>query len=176
MISEKQKYLIFDINCYYQLESQTDNIAKGQPIAFFPELGIHAMIANADGERINWSKKQTELKVKLKQYGFSDIWLTNLKNSLTKQLEKGMSPEEFRLKFLTPIDLLTDMLIIIITNADPSFPKETIAENVIENIFDKNYWEGPVVEQINIVRSISSNLELDKDFVIEFGKIFVNQK
>ena len=43
MITEKQKHLIFDINCFYQLESQNENISNGQPIEMLPELGFVAM-------------------------------------------------------------------------------------------------------------------------------------
>lgn len=175
MITEKQKHLIFDINCFYQLESQKENISNGQPIEMLPELGFVAMKANSDGHGIDWLEKQNEISEKLRQYGFSENWLLKLKTSLNNQINLGLSPEEYRLKFLTPIDMLVNMVMSIIMNADPSFPKQQIAENVINDIFEKDYWEGPVVQQINTVRTLSTSIGLDKNFVIEFGKIFVNQ-
>lgn len=175
MITEKQKHLIFDINCFYQLESQNKNISTGQPIEMLPELSFVAMKASSDGQKINWIEKQKEIKEKLRQYGFSEYWLLKLKDSLNNQLNLGLSPEEFRLKFLTPIDLLVNMVVSIVLNADPSIPKQQIAESVINDIFEKDYWEGPVVQQINTVRTLSTSLGLDKNFVIEFGKIFVIQ-
>lgn len=175
MITEKQKHLIFDINCFYQLESQNENISNGQPIEMLPELGFVAMKASSDEQKINWLAKQNEITEKLKQYGFSENWLLKLKTSLNNQLNSGHSPEDFRIKFLTPIDLLVNMVMSIIMNADPSIPKQQIAEHVINDIFEKDYWEGPVVQQINTVRTLSTSLGLDKYFVIEFGKILVSQ-
>lgn len=175
MISEKQKHLIFDINCFYQLESQNENISSGQPIEMLQELSFIAMKASSEGQKINWLEKQNELNQKLREYGFSENWLLKLKTSLINQLNLGLSPEEYRMKFLTPIDLLVNMVVSIVMNADPSIPKQDIAESVINDIFEKDYWEGPVVQQIKTVRTLSTSLGLDKSFVIEFGKIFVSQ-
>jgi hypothetical protein len=94
---------------------------------------------------------------------------------MDKQLAAGTTVEKFRVKFLTPIDLLVNMIMSILMNADRSFPKEQIAESVIGDIFEKNYWEGPVMQQINTVRTLSSNLGLDRNFVVEFGKVLIRQ-
>jgi hypothetical protein len=68
MITEKQKHFIFDINCFYQLESQKQKIANGQPIAILPELSFVAMKAKSDGQQINWTEKHKELNQKLQTY------------------------------------------------------------------------------------------------------------
>ena len=91
-------------------------------------------------------------------------------------LEKGISPEEFRIKFLKPIDLLINILIAVVNNSDPSYSKEEITETVINDTFESNHWEGPVIQQINTIRELKTNLGLDIKFVDEFGKIFIRQK
>lgn len=175
MCTEKQKYLIFDINCFYQLESQSEKISSGQPIETLPELSIFATKISSGDQEINWPEKQAEINQKLIEYGFSENWLLELKKSIKNQLNLGKTPEEFRLMFLKPINLLTSMLVGILENADPEIPKQKIAESVINDIFEKDHWEGPVVQQVNMVRTLSTNLNLDKSFTIEFGQIFVNQ-
>lgn len=176
MLNENQKNLIFDINCFYQLESQKEKIVKGQPISMLLELSFVAMKENSEGKTIDWNEKIIELNEKLKNYGFSENWILSLKNCVHKQMEKGISPEEFRIKFLKPIDLLINILIAVVNNSDPSYSKEEITETVINDTFESNHWEGPVIQQINTIRELKTNLGLDIKFVDEFGKIFIRQK
>jgi len=175
MITERQKHLIFDINCFYQLASQKSKIANGQPIAMLPELNYVAMQENLKGQSINWADKYKELNNKLINYGLSDKWLSKLIACLDKHISNGISVEEFRVNFLTPIDLLMNMIMSIISVARPDANKENVAEKVISDAFEQNYWEGPVVQQIKIVRTLTTKLGFDKNFVVEFGKIFARQ-
>lgn len=174
MITEKQKKLIFDINCFYQLESQKNNFNRGQPIAFLPELGLIAMQSNTNRQSIDWSNKYNELKLALIEHGLSNSWTLVLQQKLAEFITKGNTIEDFRNQFLTSIDLLINMVLLIINNANPSIPAEEIAENVINDIFEKDYWDGPIIEKINIVRKLSITLGFDNKFLVEFGKTLVN--
>ena len=173
MITEKQKNFIFDINCFYQLESQKDKFLFGKPIDMLPELSFVAVSELSAGEPINWETKYNELLQKLKAYGLSENWTEELKTKLKTFLSTGKKVEQFRIEFMTPIDLLVNFVLSIIQHADPSIPKELMAKNVIEDILDKNYWQGEIVQQINIVRTLSTSLGFDKSFVVKFASALV---
>ncbi len=173
MITEKQKHLIFDINCFYQLESQKDKFLSGQPVDMLPELGFVAMAANRNGQTVNWQSKYNELSQKLKSYGLSDNWVAELKAKLKTYTTNGKKVEQFRIEFMTPIDLLVNFILGVLPHTDPSIPKEAIAEGIIGDVFDKNYWQGETARQVNIVRTLSTSLRFDKNFVVEFGKALV---
>ncbi len=175
MITEKQKNLIFDINCFYQLESQKEKFLSGKPIDILPELTFIALSANKNGQTVNWQTHYSDIYNRLKAYGLTDNWITQLKNKLNSYVGSDKTVEDFRMKFMKPVDLLISMLLDILKTVDPSIPKEEIAKGVIGDIFEKNYWNGPVVQQINTVRTLSTTLGFDTNFVVEFGKSLMRQ-
>ncbi len=176
MITENQKHFIFDINCYYQLESQKEKFLSGKPIDILPELTFIALSANKNGQTVNWQAHYNDTYNRLKAYGLTDNWITQLKTKLNSYIGSGKTVDDFRMKFMTPIDLLISMLTDILKSVAPSIPKAEIAKSVIGDIFQKNYWNGPVVQQINTVRTLSNVVGFDTNFVIEFGKVFMQQR
>jgi hypothetical protein len=174
MITEKQKQLIFDINCFYQLESQYDKFANGKVVDFLPELSFLSIKANSKGAIIDWQSTYAELKLALQAHGLTNHWIVTLQTKLKSFISIGNTIEEFRNQFLTSIDLLVNMVMSIVKNADPSIPAEEIVESVIKDILEKNYWSGPIVQQIISVRRLSSEIGFDNDFIVEFGKAFVS--
>lgn len=173
MISEKQKHLIFDINCFYQLKSQKKRLTEGLPIIFLQELSLIAMIENKKGNQIDWLAKYETLRVRLYEYGLSENWVTCLQVELNNFLSNGGTIQTFREVFLRAIDFLANNIMAVINVAPETTKNEYISNKVISDIFEKNYWEGPVINQINETRKLTSYLGFNKNFILELGEVFV---
>ena len=175
MITEKQKQILFDINCFYQLAGLTVIKKEGQPMEFCPEILIYISFHTNDGkERIAWNLKYEELKKKLRKYGFSRKWIGALLYWLDDFVnENGNRLLEFRDIFWTATDLLSNMIIAITNSLPISTSREYIVKKVIGDVFDTNYWEGTTMEQIKLVRKLTEILNFERDFVDEFGKVFI---
>ena len=144
----------------------------GKPIESLPELHFVGMDEKSKNEKINWAEKSAMINERLKNYGLSEKWILSLKNCLNNQLRNGTSLKDFRQKINIPLELLGEMLIVI-KNADDSISKDKLTEKVIDDILEADFWQGEVIQQVNIVRSLQKNLSLDKEFVIKWGQAFV---
>ncbi|HEY5371072.1 MAG TPA: hypothetical protein VIJ75_18975 [Hanamia sp.] len=172
MITEAQKQLVFDINCFYQLESQKEKFTSGIPIATLPELSLVALFSSKNGQVVNWTQQYNVIYNKLKSYGLTDNWIVQLKDRINSYMQSGKTVEDFRTKFMTAIDLLIDMLLDVLRSVEPS---PDIAQKIIGSIFEKDYWSGIVVQQINTVRTLTTVLGFDIKFVVDFGETLLRQ-
>ena len=175
MITEKQKRVIFDINCFYQLESQKEKLILKKPIEALPELSFVAILLNSNNESINWFEQYNNIYDRLKSYGFTEHWINTLKSNLSNFINNGETVESFREIFLTSIDILIDLLFSIISTMNP-LQAENITKSVISDTFEKNYWEGEIVDSIIKIRMLKSILNFETKFVEEFGKVLVKNK
>lgn len=166
-MTEQQKQVIFLSNCMYQLESQKQKIANDEPIASLPELGIYAMFEKNKLGYIDWKEQYNSIKNQLINTGISENWIEQLKMQLKQYLEMGNTVEDFRMVYMSAIDMLLNMVLGVISNANPEIPKSAMAESIVGDIFTKNYWEGPVIQQINQVRKLNTELGFDIEFVQE---------
>lgn len=174
-MNEKQKQIIFLSNCLYQLESQKEKINKNQPISSLPEIGVYAMFEKNKLGYVNWQEQFHNIPTHLINLGLSEIWIGRLKAQINYYLMEGNSVEEFRNVYMTAIDILINMVFDVISNLDPEIPQKEIAAGIVEDIFNKNYWEGPVVQQISQVRKINGELGFDLSFVQELIKSIIDK-
>lgn len=166
-MTEQQKQIIFLSNCMYQLESQKQKIENNEPIASLPELSIYAMFEKNKLGYIDWEEQYSSIKNQLINIGLSENWIEQLKIQLNKYLQMGNSVEDFRMTYMSAIDMLLNMVLGVISNANPEIPKSVMAESIVGDIYTKNYWEGPVIQQINQVRKLNTELGFDLEFVQE---------
>lgn len=169
-MNESQKQVIFLSNCMYQLESQKEKFTTNQPISSLPELGIYALFENKRNGSVDWNESYYSIGNDLRNLGLSENWIIKLKNQLNRFLQSGNSVENFRIIYLSSIEIMFNMVLQVLQSANPEIPKSAMAESIIGDIFNQNYWEGPIVEQINQVRKLSTELGFDLDFVQELGK------
>lgn len=173
MITEAQKQLVFDINCFYQLDSQRDKVEAGQPIATLPELGFVALMEQHKGEVVNWKQQASNIRNRLKSYGLSDNWIEQLQSKFRSYLQSGNTVGDFRVKFMTAIDTLIDMILGVASVATPS---PDLASSIITEILEKDYWNGTAAQQVQTARTLSTTLNFDKKFIIEFGNALLKAK
>jgi hypothetical protein len=156
---------ILDIDNFCLLESQKNGLFSDKMF-----LLLYNMFNNLLGQRrevANLQELYRGIYNRLKAYGLSDTWITQLKN----KVNETESVNDFRIKFIHTIDLLlTKMLLPTIDCMDSSIPKEQRIKIVINNIFDDNRWVGSVAQQVNSVRALTTTLGFDRNFVIEFGQ------
>ncbi len=171
MITEKQKYLLFDINCFYQLMCQKDQIELGNNIEIYPEISFLAMADGRSGKETNWKSELQNIHSRLLSYGLSQSWINQLNDRLNHYKNSGDTIENFREDFMTSIDILTDMLVSIFQTADQNIPSEEISETVVNEIFLKDYWQGEIVNQIYVVRMLTTLVGFDLKFIIDYATV-----
>lgn len=171
MISEKQKQIIFNTNCLYQLVGQVNRIENKQDIEMLPEISMYAIFQNVENP-IDWNNEMISLYNKSISLGLSKEWTTQLGNNVLKYTKEFGDLNEFRNSFMTSIDLLLQMINSIALSAS-HVPKEHLAQTVIGDIFDKDYWEGETVNHVKIVRKLNTELKFSKEWVIEFSTILL---
>ena len=174
MISEAQKHIIFNINCFYQLVGQKDKFENGLDIEMLPEVAILAIHESEQSNSINWAKIFAYRISELQSFGLSRVWLDQLAQSVNDFVERTGDIQQFRNKFLISIDLLLNMVNAIASNA-PQVPTDDIAQLVVGDIFDKDYWEGETANQIRTVRVLETELGLSKVWSIEFSQAFLKK-
>jgi len=172
MIAEKQKEIIFNTNCLYQLVGQVDRIENKQDIEMLPEISMYAMFHN-DGNSIDWHKEMVGLYTKSISLGLSKEWTTQLGNNVLRHTKANGDLNEFRNTFMNSVDLMLNMINSIALSAS-HVPKEHLAQSVVGDIFEKDYWEGETAHQVKTVRKLNTELNYPKEWVIEFATVLLN--
>ena len=171
MIAEKQKEIIFNTTCLYQLVGQVSKIENKEAIQMLPEISMFAMFHN-DRDSINWHKETIGLYTKSISLGLSQKWTTKLGNTVLKYTKIRGNLQEFRTVFINSVDLMLNMINSKALSAI-HVPKEHLAQSIVEDIFEKDCWEGETADQVKTIRKLHTELNFPKEWVLEFSKVLL---
>lgn len=171
MITEKQKEIIFNTNCLYQLVGQVDKIENNEDLEMLPEISMYAMVSK-NSNSIDWHKELNSLYSKSMSLDLSKEWTDALSHNVLRYIKETGNLFEFRNTFMNSVDLLLNMLNSIALSAS-HVPKEHLAQSVVGDIFEKDYWEGETANKVQIVRKLNTELNFPKDWVIEFSTVLL---
>ncbi len=172
MISEAQKKLVFNINCYYQIVGLQKDIQSGEDVKGPAEISMYQAHHTNPGEPIDWQGFFNNLLTALMDSGLSDDWILKLSQCTSNFVGKGGSIHQFKQKFFTSIYHLSELVQATATHLG-HLQMEDIVNSVVGDIFDKEYWEGEVAEQVRTIRILESELGLSKEWAIEYALVYM---
>ena len=170
MITEKQKEIIFNTNCLYQLVGQVDKIENNEDLEMLPEISMYAMVSK-NSNSIDWHKELNGLYSKSMALDLSKEWTDALIHNILEYIKTG-NLFEYRNTFMNSIELLLNMLNSMALSA-PHVPKEHLAQSVVGDIFEKDYWEGETANKVQTVRKLNTVLNFPINWVIEFSTVLL---
>ena len=88
MITEKQKEIIFNTNCLYQLVGQVDKIENNENLEMLPELSMYAMVSK-NSNSIDWHKELNSLYSKSMSLDLSKEWTDALIHNILEYIKTG---------------------------------------------------------------------------------------
>lgn len=171
MISEAKKNLVFNINCYYQIVGLQKDIQSGGEVSGPIEITIFKLNHDS-GTSVDWQKLLNNLLTTLRSSGFSDDWILQLSQCTANFTRNVGSIHQFRQKFMKSIDELLEMIQITATHLAHN-NIEQFVNSIVGDIFDKDYWEDTVVNQIATIRNLRTELGFSKEWVIEFVQAYM---
>lgn len=180
-----QNEFILLINAYYQADALSENLVSSGifgNIEIQPELSqfrehlgrssemLLSMIKKAEQAGQKGELDKTIMKAKLKEiYKIEDDFLAEIENSISTVKENNGDMTSYRMSFQMASDIIFNFVGGTIQNFGSHVPLREGIYEIIDSILNKNYWEGDIKQQINLVRSLKTNLKYSDSWIKEYA-------